>query len=292
MAKIPRKNQKIFAGSAANNGQFGSAQLGTKVTSTDLDVLQALAAYGTGWLDAVIGTKKFPTLEEFQALSYIETTQLAYLFQEGIPEWNTSTNYFTHSIVKKTGTYEIYGSLTDDNQGNALTDATKWVLLQDLSNPVATSSDIGMIKAFGGTSVPTGFLACDGSSLLRATYPDLFTAIGTTWGSADGTHFTVPNLNRRALMGSGGSGTGTIGNAVGDTGGEEAHAQTSSEMAAHHHGVNIATGSAASSTFPATDPSTSAYAIGTDPGTDTQGSGTAANVIQPSAIVKFCIQYQ
>lgn len=143
MAKIARKTQKIFAGSAINNGQFGSAQVGTKLTSTDIAVLQALGAYSTGWLDAIIGASKFPTLEEFQALSYIETSQIAYLLQEGIPEYDAGTNYFQHSIVKQAGTYQLYGSLTDNNLGNALTDATKWVALIDLS----AAGGLALLKA-------------------------------------------------------------------------------------------------------------------------------------------------
>lgn len=79
----------------------------------------------------------------------------------------------------------------------------------------------GAMFDFGGTSAPTGYLLCDGSSYLRADYADLFTAIGTTWGAADGTHFNVPNFQRRVSVGSGGSGTGTLGNAVGNTGGAE-----------------------------------------------------------------------
>lgn len=138
MAKLARKTQKVFASGATNNGQFGSAQLGTKVLSNDLDVLQALDAFLEGWLDGIIGAKRFPTLEEFQALNYIDTYQLAYLFQEGIPEWDTNTNYFTRSIVKKTGTYQLYGSKIDNNQGNALPVAVSddnWLYLQDLSAP-------------------------------------------------------------------------------------------------------------------------------------------------------------
>lgn len=53
---------------------------------------------------------------------------------------------------------------------------------------------IGIVSMFGGTSVPTGFLACDGSSVLRATYADLFAVIGTAWGAADGSHFNVPDM--------------------------------------------------------------------------------------------------
>lgn len=138
MARIPRKAQLIFASGAVNNGQFGSAQLGTKVLSTDLDVLQALAAYLQGWNSATIGSSRFPPLEEFQSLNYINTTQLAYIFQEGIPEWNTATTYYQKSIVKKTGTYELYGSKIDNNVGNALPVAVSdanWLFLQDISSP-------------------------------------------------------------------------------------------------------------------------------------------------------------
>lgn len=41
---------------------------------------------------------------------------------------------------------------------------------------------------------PTGWLEEDGSSLLRATYGDLFAVIGVTYGSADGTHFNLPDM--------------------------------------------------------------------------------------------------
>jgi microcystin-dependent protein len=42
---------------------------------------------------------------------------------------------------------------------------------------------------------------CYGQSLLRTSYPDLFTAIGTTFGAADGTHFSLPDLRGRNVAG-------------------------------------------------------------------------------------------
>jgi len=59
----------------------------------------------------------------------------------------------------------------------------------------------GSILPFAGSSSPSGFLFCDGSSYLRATYPTLFSVIGTTWGSLDGTHFNVPDLRGQFLRG-------------------------------------------------------------------------------------------
>jgi hypothetical protein len=65
----------------------------------------------------------------------------------------------------------------------------------------------GMIAPFGGTSAPAGWLTCDGSSVARATYPALFSAVGTTWGTADSAHFNLPDLRGRFIRGadSGGS---------------------------------------------------------------------------------------
>jgi microcystin-dependent protein len=47
---------------------------------------------------------------------------------------------------------------------------------------------------YASTAVPSGFLVCDGASYLRTTYAALFAIIGTTFGSADGTHFNVPDM--------------------------------------------------------------------------------------------------
>lgn len=48
---------------------------------------------------------------------------------------------------------------------------------------------------YAGSSVPSGYLNCDGSAVSRTTYAALFTAIGTTWGAGDGsTTFNLPNM--------------------------------------------------------------------------------------------------
>jgi len=54
----------------------------------------------------------------------------------------------------------------------------------------------GVVMGWGGPgSPPAGWLVCDGTSLLRASYPSLFAAIGTTYGAVDGTHFNLPDLD-------------------------------------------------------------------------------------------------
>lgn len=59
-------------------------------------------------------------------------------------------------------------------------------------------SPAGQIAMFGMTTPPTGWLKCNGAAVSRTTYSDLFSAIGTTWGSGDGsTTFNVPDLRGR-----------------------------------------------------------------------------------------------
>ena len=117
MTNLTRKNQKIFAANALNNGQFGSLQTGAKVLSNDLDVLQNLPAYQNGWNDAVISGEELPSLEEFQALNYINTYQTGYILQKGIPEWNVETDYYIGDITREVGGTKLYKSSIDGNSG-------------------------------------------------------------------------------------------------------------------------------------------------------------------------------
>lgn len=53
---------------------------------------------------------------------------------------------------------------------------------------------VGTILLMGGTTVPTGYLACNGAAVSRTTYATLFARIGTTYGSGNGsTTFNLPN---------------------------------------------------------------------------------------------------
>jgi len=55
--------------------------------------------------------------------------------------------------------------------------------------------DTGTIIPWPSSSVPTGYLDCDGSAVSRSTYSALFAVIGTTYGSGNGsTTFNVPDI--------------------------------------------------------------------------------------------------
>jgi microcystin-dependent protein len=62
----------------------------------------------------------------------------------------------------------------------------------------------GTIISFAGpyANMPAGFLLCDGALVSRTTYADLFAAIGTAWGSGDGsTTYRLPDLLGRFMRG-------------------------------------------------------------------------------------------
>lgn len=61
----------------------------------------------------------------------------------------------------------------------------------------------GEIKWFAFNTPPDGYLVCNGATVSRETYADLFAVIGTTFGSGDGsTTFTLPNLIDKFAQGS------------------------------------------------------------------------------------------
>ena len=62
---------------------------------------------------------------------------------------------------------------------------------------------VGTIEYFARATPPAGYLKADGSTVGRQTYPDLFTAIGSTFGAGDGeTTFNLPDLMNRFAQGS------------------------------------------------------------------------------------------
>ena len=58
-----------------------------------------------------------------------------------------------------------------------------------------TNMFVGMVAYFSISTIPSGWLACDGQAVSRTTYSALFTRIGTIWGVGDGsTTFNLPDL--------------------------------------------------------------------------------------------------
>ena len=88
-------------------------------------------------------------------------------------------------------------------QGNGLTiDQTKTdQLLSAMKNLGKMVVPIGTVVFYLGTTIPDGYLLCNGASLLRTEYPELFEVLGEKFGSVDSAHFTLPDTHHRFLEG-------------------------------------------------------------------------------------------
>jgi len=113
--------------------------------------------------------------------------------------------------------------------------------LAPIVNANVAAVPTGTILDFAGTIAPVGYLICDGTAVSRAAFMNLFNVIGTTWGAGDGTStFNVPDLRRRVTVGSGGTGSVTLGSAVGQTGGVESVLLTANQSGLRSHAHNFA----------------------------------------------------
>jgi microcystin-dependent protein len=104
----------------------------------------------------------------------------------------------------------------------------------------------GLIIPWTDSSIPSGFLECNGAAVSRSTYSALFAVIGTTYGSGNGsTTFNVPDLQddvpvgkspNKALASTGGANTVTT---SGNIGGSAANTTLSTPtIASHSHNIN------------------------------------------------------
>lgn len=103
----------------------------------------------------------------------------------------------------------------------------------------------GTIMSWSNSTVPSGFLECDGSAVSRTTYADLFAVVGTDYGSGDGsTTFNLPDMQDRTTVGA------STSKSYSTTGGNESetptgsvtvdnHTLTSSQMPTHSHNTSI-----------------------------------------------------
>ncbi|TXH45948.1 MAG: tail fiber protein [Desulfurellales bacterium] len=110
-------------------------------------------------------------------------------------------------------------------------------LITDLNSADFGSSSsalpTGMLATWGGAAAPTGWLLCDGGSYTIAQQPDLFNAIGYTYGGS-GNLFNVPDCRNKLLIGAGSL------VALGQTAGASTVQLSTNNLPAHSHGVTDA----------------------------------------------------
>jgi len=169
-------------------------------------------------------------------------------------------------------------------------------LIYDHSNAKFTYASLSGLPAgiyipYGGASAPAGWLLCYGQAVSRATYADLFTAVGTSYGVGDGaTTFNVPDIRGRVPLGKDDMGgvsannvTDAAADSIGGTLGAETHTLTIAEMPAHTHTYDRVDAPGAADSGGALDTQSS-------DDTGSTGGGTAHNNLPPSQTGNYIIK--
>ncbi len=197
--------------------------------------------------------------------------------------------------------------------GELLENGLYWLIYDGTQFQLQGRQDVvGRIIDHGGATAPSaGYLLCYGQAISRSTYAALFAAIGTTWGTGDGsTTFNLPDLRGRVTAGldnMGGtaanrltSASGTPGTTLGGTGGGELQQQhnhaassTSSSSSSGSIGIQGANNAGGTGTTFMQPGGSTSVSISTSTTTTTTisdtGSGTTQNV-QPVAMVNRYIK--
>lgn len=129
-------------------------------------------------------------------------------YPEGARLWYVDSSTNEASLLRSTK-----GNNTDNFVTNPEVIGTSWVLdivtqgyiqeqLEPIKESIAARLPAGIIAAWPGNTPPDGWLVCNGATVSRTTYADLFAAIGTTFGAGDGsTTFELPDYQGDFLRG-------------------------------------------------------------------------------------------
>ena len=210
MAGITRATAQIFSTTGlTGTGGFGAGANGTTTTEAGSSNNLANIQEGTsgewagGWLGATLGGSKFPAVEDMNAVDNVFSTQIAYILERGIPEYDAGTTYQANDIVRGVGLTTLYASV-GSNVGNPLNNPTYWTFLCDLANLATnvftggTTTGSANAQTLASVSPTSGLTPSNGQTII-------FTAGFTNTGSAT-LAITSPSISATAIKKDSGSG--------------------------------------------------------------------------------------
>lgn len=197
--------------------------------------------------------------------------------------------------------------ITDLEDGVNPSDAATVGQITDVGGGVP----IGAVIDYWGTAPPSGWFFAAGQAISRATYAELFTAIGTNAGAGDGsTTFNLPDYRGRVpagrenMVSPATTRLNTMSSStLGASGGAQTHTLTEAQLAAHDHPVTDPGHTHSESKAQLTATASSGFTVDlTRPVSGTTGSATtgvtvgnagggeAHNNIQPTLICNKIIR--
>ena len=148
---------------------------------------------------------------------------------------------------------------------------------------------VGSVMIWHGSTAPSGYLICDGTTYSKSQYPDLYDALGSDYQIST-EQFKVPDFRGLVPIGAGThqdtnskSKTFTLGTEYG----EYEHTQTIEELVNHNHTINRGADGSSYYGITGKEPENQTpYALETS----STGGGQPFNVMQPSLTVNYIIK--
>lgn len=126
-----------------------------------------------------------------------------YIQNGGIASYSASFDYAVGRVVLYTDG-NLYKCIQTNSalDPKAPTNTSYWTKIPTLSDFDEIGFKTGDIKIITTSTVPNGWLLCNGARVSRTTFSNLFAKIGTTYGTGDGsTTFNIPDLRDRYVIG-------------------------------------------------------------------------------------------
>ncbi len=133
---------------------------------------------------------------------YVPSSLLPGIYPVQVFNGAVGSNIVSYSLDNSSGYWIINpdGSITNTNSGGIHLSGNL-TFADGTTQSTAYNPLIGEIKMFGGLTLPTNYLWCNGASISTTTYATLFNVIGYKYGGA-GTTFNLPNLLQKFPLGS------------------------------------------------------------------------------------------
>ena len=267
----------------------------------------------TGTVSGASGTSnKLTSLTTFEMSGDVSAPSFTFDGQTGGTVKSFVTSISNSFIASKTAQAS---SLSSDefifNRVSGTTGVFK-INRDNLFNAIA-KIPTGSVFPYAGSSAPAYWLLCDGSEVLRSTYPELFAVIGTSFGTppSGGSYFLLPDMRGRLPLGKdnmGGTGanrvTASAADSVGGFGGTESKVIPIQNLPEHEHDLQgaagaqyyairdvpgIGAGEVTAITYDAPTGAGQGSAIATSGGVNNPTLGQAQDVMNPYLTMNYII---
>lgn len=149
-----------------------------------------------------------PRRVDFNSLFKLLADNIYFYQNGGVFEYSDTADYEKGALVRYND--KIYLCIQDNTSADpkAPSDSAYWSLIPTLADELGFKT--GDIKIQTTSTIPSGWLLCNGAGISRSTFSNLFTKIGTTYGTGDGsTTFNIPDLRDRYIIGANTNALGT-----------------------------------------------------------------------------------